>query len=413
MRALLILIYLTQRSLGSILLPVTFLLPGLRRRFFLENKECTNRENLQASVCFQFASEGEFEQILPLASSLLSKGENIELVHSSTSVLKNVKKLEQQYPNQVKRYLLRLLNPFGVGLRSWMTAPKLVMCRYDFYPELLLLSYQKHTVLVWASLIKYRKGLHFWQRYYYQKVLGLFEDIYASTVNDQKKIFELTQKTSAVVDFRFLRIIERLQNAKVKIDHVIPQFTLFREMPASQKIILGSAWKEDLFLLDAIPKDILVFFAPHNLTEKNYEWLRRSTRRKVLRLHSQTSKDEVIKFLENKNQASLLIYLDFKGVLCELYTEFDFAYIGGGFGKSIHSVMEPFLAGCQVFTGPKVDRSTEFELIQEAFPQWIHKVHSKEEFANLLSFDKMDLSMTKQWVEQQVNIAKKVVEKLS
>ena len=54
-----------------------------------------------------------------------------------------------------------------------------------------------------------------------------------------------------------------------------------------------------------------------------------------------------------------------KGVLCELYSYFDQAYIGGGFGVSVHSLLEPYLSGCQVVCGPKVSRSSEYLWISE------------------------------------------------
>ena len=59
-----------------------------------------------------------------------------------------------------------------------------------------------------------------------------------------------------------------------------------------------------------------------------------------------------------------VILINLKGVLCELYKFFAISFVGGGHGVSIHSVMEPYIAGSRIFCGPKVFRSTEFQFIQ-------------------------------------------------
>ena len=78
-----------------------------------------------------------------------------------------------------------------------------------------------------------------------------------------------------------------------------------------------------------------------------------------------------------------------KGVLCELYQKFDLAYVGGGFEKSIHSVLEPFWAGCQVVCGPGTHRSTEFDYCQSILKDKIQSFEKRGEIANYLcSLDK-------------------------
>ena len=53
---------------------------------------------------------------------------------------------------------------------------------------------------------------------------------------------------------------------------------------------------------------------------------------------------------------------------------FGHAFVGGGFGVSIHSVMEPFLAKSKVMCGPKVNRSTEFDMIKQATGEKFPKI---------------------------------------
>ena len=46
--------------------------------------------------------------------------------------------------------------------------------------------------------------------------------------------------------------------------------------------------------------------------------------------------------------------------MLELYAEFQVALVGGGFFGHTHSVLEPYLAGCTVYCGPNVYRSSEY-----------------------------------------------------
>src|SRR5690606_14635757 len=72
--------------------------------------------------------------------------------------------------------------------------------------------------------------------------------------------------------------------------------------------------------------------------------------------------------------------LEQPGRLLELYPQFNFAYVGGGFGRSIHSVLEPLLAGCWSVCGPRIHRSTEFDLGQELLPGQLKVVSDEREF---------------------------------
>jgi 3-deoxy-D-manno-octulosonic-acid transferase len=78
-----------------------------------------------------------------------------------------------------------------------------------------------------------------------------------------------------------------------------------------------------------------------------------------------------------------IVILNMSGILCEIYSKFAFAYVGGGFERSIHSVLEPFLSGCEVFTGPKINRSTEYDFIKNVASDEIHLLKNSESFYNL------------------------------
>jgi 3-deoxy-D-manno-octulosonic-acid transferase len=79
----------------------------------------------------------------------------------------------------------------------------------------------------------------------------------------------------------------------------------------------------------------------------------------------ETTQTQMIKILTDyKNHPAPIVIL-IKGILCELYAEFPMAFVGGGFGKSVHSLLEPYLSNSMVFCGPKVHRSTEADVIDQ------------------------------------------------
>lgn len=56
------------------------------------------------------------------------------------------------------------------------------------------------------------------------------------------------------------------------------------------------------------------------------------------------------------------------GWLAEFYRFFEGAFVGGGFDGQIHNVIEPFVLGLKVFTGPQIQKAPEaFELKKKGF----------------------------------------------
>jgi 3-deoxy-D-manno-octulosonic-acid transferase len=157
-------------------------------------------------------------------------------------------------------------------------------------------------------------------------------------------------------------------------------------IPVEQRIIIGSAWESDLhifnnpdFISSIKESKIHVLIVPHQLgTEviiKIQDYL--------IQLGL---KDEVSVLLDDKAAAQNItpvVILNMSGVLCELYSLFSNSYIGGGYERSNHSVLEPFFSGSQVYIGPKVHRSTEYDFLAEIAPSEIHVLFHPEQFYTL------------------------------
>jgi len=159
---------------------------------------------------------------------------------------------------------------------------------------------------------------------------------------------------------------------------------------SSIKLIMGSAWGSDLIHLDRqfINKissgEIQLLIVPHNLKEVSIDEMKNELRNLFFELAiyeiSDFSGFDPLQFSKNPG----VVILNMRGVLCELYSFFNFAYVGGGHETSIHSVLEPFLAGATVLTSGIVSRSTEYDFIIDHAPQEIYLLNNDQSFYNFL-----------------------------
>ncbi len=88
-------------------------------------------------------------------------------------------------------------------------------------------------------------------------------------------------------------------------------------------------------------------------------------------LEKDASEFDIKKLFENIKKKPGVLLITIPGILCEMYTNYGHVFVGGGHGRSIHSVLEPFIASRFVYCGPKVFRSTEFDFIKKNSPQSI------------------------------------------
>lgn len=373
-----------------------FLIPVIRKRWDLETAENNySRDQIACKICFEVSSEGELEQVKPLIQKLLNANVPLEIIYCSGSVQKQVYAMCEKYPLLLRSKCLPVISflPFGKhNVSSWTGAATLVLCRYDFFPELIYLGMNKKFILVSATL----KNKSYWVArpgslgfFVLKHIYNLFDVIVAATEQDKEKLanLDLNQKIVGNFDFRILQIFSRLDQKEVTLKKFKSSslFTHLSKFPIEKRLILGSAWPEDLQLIKSsffrqtiVNEEAVIVIAPHLVTF--------DSRIETVELLNSMGLSPVV--IDENNFLSVTsseikarpIVLQVKGILCELYSYFGSAYVGGGFGRSIHSVLEPFVAGCKVYCGPKTHRSTEFDLVRELSANEIQKVYNEEEF---------------------------------
>lgn len=385
-------ISIVRIPLSFIVIILRPVVPFFKTRLNFERKNLIDESSLvvfKAHFCFEVSSEGELEQVKPLIEAVLLNNKKIEIIYSSPSVEVKCQNLYKTHPEQVRLLRMPLLSgslfPFLYfqSVWSWVSAPVIVFCRYDFFPELLLLKlFKKKFVLVSGAFKK--------TSWYKIESFKFFDVVIAAT--DKEKInFENLLKEKAVVyscDFRIPRIAERFKGAESTLGQkTILENYLFKikSVPPKDKIIIGSAWPSDLGifdnkkLIDEVKSGRLhLLIAPHKLDndfvtvikEKCVEYFGKENVEVI---------NEQVSF-----QKANVVILQMSGILCELYSLFSLSYVGGGHERSIHSVLEPFFSNNIVVTGPKIMRSTEFDLAFELLPDEIHVLNNPESFYTIV-----------------------------
>ncbi|MFP5458789.1 MAG: hypothetical protein ACLGG7_08655 [Bacteriovoracia bacterium] len=356
---------------------------------------------------FEVSSEGEFEQIRPWLEELLGQGKKIELLFASPSVDRRVRELKRSYPTQIRLFPLPLLTHTPWVLVQGLRAPRFVLCRYDFFPSLMARTTVATVVsgVVWASFIgkRHRLEKRFW-REFYRWFYGVFTWLVPATHQDELSFNQLCSlKVFPTNEMRVPQIVRRLERGGETLHARCPHWPALERylatFPRHKRWIIGSAWEEDLGLLDdpqlalqVARGEAVVLVVPHQLGE----YWRTKIKLPVC---------EVSESWSGEIPPGHVILVNLKGVLCELYAHVGCAYVGGGFGRSVHSVMEPFVAGAQVLCGPHTHRSTEVEMIQGLGHKFLRVIPDQASLARAFSETtnlEHDLTARQEWLDNQV-----------
>ena len=150
-----------------------------------------------------------------------------------------------------------------------------------------------------------------------------------------------------VGDTRYDQVLARLKSPKPVKDALFSGKT--------NVLIAGSVWEEDsrsLIPCAALTKGKISWvLVPHEPTPEALTELEALIASHGLRSvrYSQTETWE----------ADSILVVDKLGILAELYGKGRFAFVGGSFRKTVHSVMEPLAAGCVTFVGPHHQNNRE------------------------------------------------------
>lgn len=290
---------------------------------------------------FHCASLGEFEQGRPLIEALKKEYPHYRIVltffsPSGYEVRKNyagadfVCYLPFDTPENARRFLAAVQPQMAFFIK------------YEFWHNYLQ-RLQKHQTPTFLISGIFRPQQLFFKRAggFYRQMLHFFTHLFVQNEESVKLLNSIgIKQVSLSGDTRFDRVAAICKEPKK-----IPQAETFKNK--QPLLVAGSSWEPDLKvlipLLQRYKGRLKCIVAPHEVDEEHLQ-----------EAESLLEKMQVVRFSRADNRSLVnadVLLIDNVGMLSALYALADYAYVGGGFGKGLHNILEAATFGLPIFFG--------------------------------------------------------------
>ena len=324
-------------------------------------KQVSELPDGQNRIWFHCASLGEFEQGRPIIEDLKAKHPALQIILSFFSPSGFEIQKGYKYADLVT--YIPLDNKSNARQFIQTIAPDIaIFVKYDFWPNLIWATKETNAKLILISGI-FRPG-----QWFLQPVLSIGQKM----LQKFDQIFVQNQESKDILVKRGLPSVEMVGDTRVDrvlgIKEAKTPIPLIEQFLAGSKnvLIVGSSWPEDEAVLLEILEDPAFsswkfIIAPHEIKASN-----------ILRLQ-QTIPISSCQFSKPERilPTDRVLILDTIGHLSKAYQYAKVAFVGGGFGKGIHNILEPTVFGIPVLFGPNYKKFQEAILLRDrqiAFP---------------------------------------------
>ncbi len=314
----------------------------------------TDSDQLIQTIWVHCASLGEFEQGRPVIEAFKAAhpGWRILLTFFSPSGYENKKK----YPHVDYVFYLPVDTPANQKKFLDIWQPDMaVFIKYEYWYNFFG-GLAKRGIKTYVVSAIFRPGQHFfrfygkWFRKHLRNITHFFVQDEASRLLLEK--YGIKHVTVSG-DTRFDRVYLLGMSAQ--------SFPLIKQFAADHTtIVAGSTWPKDEKLLADLLRSsndrLRLIIAPHEVHEENIARLEKELGGFVCRYSKQSGRlpDHV-----------RVMIIDSIGILSQLYQYGDMAYVGGGFGKGIHNILEAATFGIPVIFGPNHRKFAEAADLQK------------------------------------------------
>lgn len=318
-----------------------------RKSIFLRLKK-TLSGNQNAIIWMHCASLGEFEQGRPVIEALKREFVNHKILLTFFSP--SGYEIRKNYPGA--DYIFYLPWDTKSNARKFVDIVNPVLAifiKYEFWYNFSTELKKKNIPQLSVSSI-FRDDQVFFKFYggLFRKILKNFDYFFVQNTTSVHLLRLIGIRNCVLAgDTRFDRV-----NEVVKKREEIPLAKAFKN---NEKVLVaGSCWEEDLeVLVPFINENKMKFIiAPHEINEVSISDFEKSLQVKSVRYSHATP--------ETVADCQVLI-IDNIGLLSRIYQYGEFAYIGGGFGKGLHNILEAACYGIPILFGDK-----NYEKFQEA-----------------------------------------------
>jgi 3-deoxy-D-manno-octulosonic-acid transferase len=293
------------------------------------------------------SSLGEFEQGRPVIEQIKKNypGYKIFLTFFSPSgyeIRKNYSYADYVY--YLPADTIRNARKFVGIVDPWLV----IFVKYEFWYNYFQAINSRKIPLVLISAIFNKEKVFFkWWAVLFRKMLGKIDHIFVQDTTSMELLAGIgITNVSIAHDTRIDRVLQ-ISNEGWKSD-----IAYIEEFCGNNHVLIaGSSYEtEEEYILQLLENGSFswkVILAPHNTDKSHIEGIRQLFGgMAVFWSDLQTSGSEI----QVENYRVLVI--DTIGLLAHLFKYASVALIGGGFGKSIHNILEPATFGLPVITGP-------------------------------------------------------------
>ncbi|MGE0634217.1 MAG: 3-deoxy-D-manno-octulosonic acid transferase [Pseudobdellovibrionaceae bacterium] len=293
-------------------------------------------------VIWFHCSSGEFEYARSMIRLIKKQHPESQILvtYFSTSFVEPIRKMPEvdalgPLPLDTPRDIKKFLDQFPIELA--------LFSRTDVWPEMSseLRKRKIPSYLFSLSLSEKSTRSQFPTSLITKWALSELNGIFCVSQDDLLALQKLNVKTPAAVtgDTRYDQVFHRLANRKPIKD--------LRQSSNFHVCVAGSTWAEDEAVLipafSSLPDSFRLILVPHEPTPEHLESLKKQLEACHLSyaLYSQV-----------QTWSEKILIVDQIGILAELYSCGNSAFVGGSFKKTVHSVMEPLALGLPTLVGP-------------------------------------------------------------
>ena len=329
------------------------------KRKGVDGWEIGARDNRRC-IMLHAASFGEFEGITPLIENLNDNDElKVAVSFSSPSAQKKVQATPGIWANGFLPYdflyhQIRLLGELSPSV--------VLIAKHDFWPNTIRAAKVLNipVILINANFHSgSRRNLPI-VRWFHRAFMKQITAIWTVSKADSRRVEPLLSvrtRLEAIGDTRYDRVRQRADRGKTRFKD------LQKALQPGPILIVGSSWQPgEIICYSAVSRFLWnnpgtkLVVVPHEPDSEAIDRNRRLAKAYDLDLFllSEWNGDPIE---EN------VLLVDKIGVLAELYAIGWAAYVGGGFGRGVHSVIEPAAHGIPVVFGPRHQVSHEASLL--------------------------------------------------
>lgn len=300
------------------------------------------------------ASLGEFEQGRPVLEAYKQKypGHFILLTFFSPSGYQ----IRKNYPSADYVCYLPLDTDSNAKEFVAIASPKVtIFVKYEFWLHYLTVLHKRAVPVLLISAIFRKEQIFF--RWYGHTFRQLLKGYHRICVQDEASLSLLNYAGifNAVIsgDTRFDRVTAIAGQARE-----ISGIAGF--LQGKEAWVAGSTWLADETIISGVIDRVAKWIiAPHEINEAHLRQIEK-------RFAGAAVRYSVLKANPGKHDAKQVLIIDNIGMLSSLYQYGIAAYIGGGFGKGIHNILEAAIWGIPVVFGPAFYKFKEArELIEK------------------------------------------------